>query len=109
MLAAAQSHCVSTTHVQRIVASTRWYVSLFSPIVDFLILTIQIAKNPQGHVETSARVDVQDTPGIDETSYVQPDAFKYIEKQPGGLRRCLEDLRWFQRGLEDSWQSVWQE
>ena len=31
---------------------------------------------------TSARVDVQETPGIDETSYVQPDAFKYIEKQP---------------------------
>ena len=58
----------------------------FCPFVGFLILAIQIAKNPQGHVETSARVDVQDTPGIDETSYVQPDAFKYIEKQPSGLR-----------------------
>jgi hypothetical protein len=37
-------------------------------------------------VQTSARVNVQETPGIDETSYVQPDAFKYIEKQPTGTR-----------------------
>jgi hypothetical protein len=34
----------------------------------------------------SARVDVRETPGIDETSYVQPDAFKYIEKQPVAVR-----------------------
>lgn len=46
----------------------------------------QVARNPQGEVQTSARVDVQETPGIDETSYVQPDAFKYIEKQPTGPR-----------------------
>lgn len=41
-----------------------------------------MARNPQGHVQVSAHVDVRETPGIDETSYVQPDAFKYIEKQP---------------------------
>jgi hypothetical protein len=46
----------------------------------------QVARNPQGEVQTSARIDVQQTPGIDETSYVQPDAFKYIEKQPTGPR-----------------------
>ena len=33
-------------------------------------------------MQTSAHVEVQESPGIDETSYVQPDAFKYIEKQP---------------------------
>ncbi|CAF4610426.1 unnamed protein product, partial [Rotaria sp. Silwood1] len=45
-----------------------------------------IAKNPQGHVQTSAHIDIQETPAIDETSYVQPDAFKYIEKQPVASR-----------------------
>ncbi|CAF0971766.1 unnamed protein product [Rotaria sordida] len=41
-----------------------------------------IVKNPQGHVQTSANIDVREAPTIDETSYVEPDAFKYIEKQP---------------------------
>ncbi|CAF3985915.1 unnamed protein product, partial [Rotaria magnacalcarata] len=45
-----------------------------------------VAKNPQGHVQTSAYIAVEQTPAIDETSYVQPDAFKYIEKQPTGPR-----------------------
>jgi len=45
------------------------------------ISLFQVAQNPQGHVQVSAQVDVRETPGIDETSYVQPDAFKYIEKQ----------------------------
>ncbi|CAF3722525.1 unnamed protein product [Rotaria socialis] len=45
-----------------------------------------VAKNPQGHVQTNAYIDVEQTPAIDETSYVQPDAFKYIEKQPTGPR-----------------------
>ncbi|CAF1249473.1 unnamed protein product, partial [Adineta ricciae] len=46
-----------------------------------------IAKNPQGYVETTAHVIVEESPGIDETSYVQPDAFKYLEKQPVGTRQ----------------------
>ncbi|CAF0838305.1 unnamed protein product, partial [Adineta ricciae] len=46
-----------------------------------------IAKNPQGYVETTAHVIVEESPGIDETSYVQPDAFKYLEKQPVGARQ----------------------
>lgn len=63
-------------------------VCIYSAHVSFFVLKsiIQIAKNPQGHAETSARVDVRETPGIDETSYVQPDAFKYIEKQPTAPR-----------------------
>ena len=43
---------------------------------------IQIARNPQGHTQVSAHVNVSETPDVDQTSYVQPDAFKYIEKQP---------------------------
>ena len=48
---------------------------------------MQVARNPQGEVQTSAQVEVLETPGIDETSYVQPDAFKYIEKQPLSARQ----------------------
>ena len=57
------------------------------------VLFLQIARNPQGQTYTSARVDVQETPGIDETSYVQPDAFKYIEKQPMTARSSSKPRR----------------
>lgn len=33
-------------------------------------------------MQTNAYINVQETPTVDETSYVEPDAFKYIEKQP---------------------------
>ena len=38
-------------------------------------------------------MEVRDTPGIDETSYVQPDAFKYIEKQPIAPRQTKQTRR----------------
>ncbi len=79
-------HCVLLIHDQKTVVFTLWYVFYLIKSFVFCYSEIQIAKNPQGHVQISAQVDVQESPGIDETSYVQPDAFKYIEKQPVGPR-----------------------